>query len=190
MLSAIGEHSRRDDVDWSRVHFWWSDERFLPSGDPERNETGSREALLDHVPLDDSKVHPMPASGESNDLDGAAMAYAQELRDAGMPVFDISMLGMGEDGHCASLFPHHPALDSDAVTIAITDSPKPPPERITFGYPTINNAREVWVIAFGVGKATAVKSYLEGAPVEDIPSAGAQGQDLTLLWLDSESSGG
>ncbi|MBO0829046.1 MAG: 6-phosphogluconolactonase, partial [Streptosporangiales bacterium] len=103
-LAALRATPARDAVDWSRLSVWWGDERFLPEGDEERNETGARAALLDHVPLDPRRVHPMPAAGGAygNDPEAAAEAYAEELaRDtrpedhADVPAFDVLMLGIG-----------------------------------------------------------------------------------------------
>src|SRR5689334_25228480 len=102
VLRAVKELPASDAVDWSRVDLWWGDERFLPSGDPDRNETQAREALLDALPLDPARVHAMPASdGPAGDDAGAAAArYARELAAGGseMPDFDVLMVGDGDDG--------------------------------------------------------------------------------------------
>jgi len=109
VLEAIDSSSARDSVDWSRITFWWGDERYLPHGDPDRNDTQSRAALLDHLGLADSQIKPYPAPGEQPDIDGAARAYEQVLaaaapEDLAFPRFDITFLGVGPDGHVASLF--------------------------------------------------------------------------------------
>ena len=106
-------------MDWTALDVWWGDERFLPTGHPDRNATQAREALLDQVPVPSDRVHEMPGAGGAfgDDVDAAAAAYARELRSHARPEdhfpapsFDVLMLGVGPDGHVASLFPEHPAL--------------------------------------------------------------------------------
>ena len=109
-------------VDWSRVVVWWGDERFVPAGAPDRNATQAREAFLDEVGVDPANVHEMPAADGGLDLDAAATAYGEEIRSHGSGAFDVVMLGVGPDGHVASLFPGHPALDiDDQVAVAVRD---------------------------------------------------------------------
>ncbi len=197
-LKALANTPARDAVDWSAVDVWWGDERFLPAGDPDRNETQARDALLDHVPLDPARVHPMPALGEpwGDDVDAAAAAYADELRAAarpeerlGVPTFDVVMLGVGPDGHVASLFPEHPALhEADRTVVGVRGSPKPPPVRISLTMPVIRSAGEVWLLAAGAEKATAVALALSGAGEVAVPAAGAQGQRATLWLLDRSAA--
>ncbi|MBO4205937.1 6-phosphogluconolactonase, partial [Micromonospora echinofusca] len=112
---AVGALPARHAVDWSRVDVWWGDERFLPAGHPDRNETQARAALLDALPLDPARVHPMPPSDgpAGDDPEAAAAGYAASLAAAAgpgavLPRFDVLMLGVGEDGHVASVFPGHP----------------------------------------------------------------------------------
>jgi 6-phosphogluconolactonase len=166
------------------VDLWWGDERFVPAGDPERNETQARAALLDALPLDPARVHPMGASDgpDGDDAEAAAARYAGELGDT-RP--DVVMLGVGEDGHVASLFPGHPAAGAIGVTAAVHDSPKPPPTRITLTMAAIQRAGEVWLIASGEGKAEAVAAALTGA---DLPAARATGRDRTLWLLDEAAA--
>lgn len=188
-LAAITASAACGAVDWSRVHVWWSDERFEPAGDPLRNETGARKALLDHVPLVSENVHPMPASGDrwGNDVHSAAEAYADELLRVGdgtVPEFDVLLLGVGPDGHVASLFPSHAALADPGVTCGVTDSPKPPPTRITFTLPTINRAREVWLVASGAEKSESMGRALSDGPSSGLPAALVHGGQHTLALLD------
>ncbi|MDG4831923.1 6-phosphogluconolactonase [Solwaraspora sp. WMMD1047] len=187
---AVAELPARDAVDWSRVDVWWGDERFLPAGDPDRNETQARAALLDAVPLDPARVHPMPAADgpDGPDPTAAAARYAAELaRTAGsgpLPRFDVLMLGVGEDGHVASVFPDHPIDQPGQPVSAVRDSPKPPPVRITLTLPTINTAEEVWLVATGADKAPAVGVALAGTGPARLPAAAVRGVTRTLWALD------
>jgi len=192
VYGAVAHSPARDAVDWSRVDLWWGDERFLPGGDPERNETQARAALLDALPLDPARIHPMPASDgpDGDDPEAAAARYAQTLaRAAGpgsesLPHFDVLMLGIGEEGHVASVFPESPACYETRPVIAVRGCVKPPPVRLTLTLPAINTAEEVWLIAAGEGKADAVGMALSGAGPVQIPAAGAHGVDRTLWLLD------
>ncbi|HWS36623.1 MAG TPA: 6-phosphogluconolactonase [Actinoplanes sp.] len=185
VLRSVGDLHASAAIDWSRVDLWWGDERFLPAGDPDRNETQAREALLDHLPLDAARVHAMPASDgpDGDDATAAAARYATELAASGaaVPRFDVLMLGVGEDGHIASLFPGHPVLGATGTTAATFDSPKPPPTRVTLTVPTIQSADEVWLIAAGPDKAAPIGTVLGGG---DLPAAHAKGTTKTVWLLD------
>lgn len=181
-------------VDWRALDIYWGDERFLPSGDPERNETQAREALLDHVGVQAARVYPMGASDGpwGDDPDAAAQAYEDLLlnrrrpEDRGpAPSFDICCLGIGEEGHVASVFPGSPAVyETDRAVTAVRGSPKPPPTRITMTLPAIRCAAEVWLIASGSEKAAAVAMALRAAGEVQVPAAGATGRRRTLWLLD------
>ncbi|HKE51570.1 MAG TPA: 6-phosphogluconolactonase [Actinomycetes bacterium] len=193
VLAALAGSPARDAVDWHAVEVWWGDERFLPRGHPDRNETQARAALLDAVDLSPDRVHPMPTSDGSDggDPEAAAMRYAAELRAAThpedhgeVPSFDALLLGIGPDGHVASLFPGMPALYEDRPVVAVRGSPKPPPIRITLTLPAIRTAKEVWLVAAGAEKAPAVRMALAGAGPVQVPAAGALGRHRTLWLLD------
>ncbi|WP_433461545.1 6-phosphogluconolactonase [Spirillospora sp. CA-128828] len=192
VLAALAATGARDAIDWGRLDVWWGDERFLPAGDPERNETGARAALLDHVPLDPARVHPMPATDgpDGDDPEAAAERYAAELRaaapDAGpVPAFDVLMLGVGPDAHVASLFPEMPALDDEGAVVAVHGAPKPPPTRISLTFPSLRAADEVWLLASGEPKAKAVRLGLSpDTPRTQAPCSGARGRRRTLFLLD------
>jgi len=189
---AVAASPARVAVDWARVDVWWSDERFLPSGDPDRNETQARAAFLDALPLDPARVHPMPASDgpDGDDPEAAAARYAQTLAEAArpgtarLPHFDLLLLGVGEDGHVASVFPEHPAAYETRPVAAVRGSPKPPPVRLTLTLPAINTAEEVWLIAAGAEKAGAVGMALTGAGPLQLPAAGVHGVERTVWLLD------
>jgi 6-phosphogluconolactonase len=193
-LAAVG----RDAVDWRHVDIWWGDERFLPSGDKERNETGAHAALLDHVGIDPARVHPMPPSDgpDGDDPEAAAARYATWLRETtrpedhgAVPSFDVLLLGIGPEGHIASLFPGMPALYDDRSVAAVRGAPKPPPTRLTMTLTSINAAREIWILAAGQEKANAVALALSDAGPMQVPAAGARGRQRTLFLLDAEAAG-
>jgi 6-phosphogluconolactonase len=189
---ALGGSPARDAVDWSHVDIWWGDERFLPGGHPDRNETQAREALLDALPLDPARVHPMPPSDgpDGADPEAAAARYADELAAAAgpghatLPHFDVLLLGVGEDGHVASVFPEHPVAYETRPVSAVRGSPKPPPVRTTLTLPAINTAEEVWLVVTGRDKAGAVGMALTGAGPVQVPAAGVHGVNRTLWLLD------
>ena len=184
VLRTVKDLEAAKAIDWSHVDLWWGDERFLPAGDPDRNETQAREALLDALPLDPARVHPMPASDglDGDNAEAAATRYGTEVR---MP-FDVLMLGVGEDGHVASLFPEHPVLNETGPTAAVHNSPKPPPTRITLTMPTIQAADEVWLIAAGPDKSDAVGAALNGDKTK--PAAHAAGTSRTYWLLDQAAA--
>lgn len=186
---ALAASPARHAVDWSRIDLWWGDERFLPAGHPDRNETQARAALAG-LPLDQARVHPMPASDgpDGADPEAAAARYAQQLADAGYPAalphFDVLLLGVGEDGHVASIFPEQPGAYETRPVCAVRGAPKPPPTRISLTLPTINHAEQVWLIAAGPDKAGAVELAFSGAGSVQVPAAGVNGVDRTLWLLD------
>jgi len=179
-LAADGPASS---VDWSRVELWWGDERFVAAADDDRNAKQALDLLTAALPLDSGRVHPMPASDAGLGLDAAVAAYAAEL---GATSFDICLLGMGPDGHVASLFPGHPSSSATGDVIAVRDSPKPPPDRISLTLPVINRSAEVWFVVAGADKADATQLALAGGPV---PAGGARGRLRTLWLLDDAAAG-
>jgi 6-phosphogluconolactonase len=191
MYAALRDSPARDAVDWRNVEMWWGDERFLPTGHPDRNEVQARTALLDALPLDPARVHPMPASDgpDGDDPEAAAARYADELAatapgSADLPHFDVVLLGLGPEGHVASVFPVHPAAYETRPVAAVRGSPKPPPTRITLTLPALNTGEEVWLIAAGAEKASAVGMALAGAGPVQLPAAGVRGVARTLWLLD------
>ncbi|TXK17590.1 6-phosphogluconolactonase [Homoserinibacter sp. GY 40078] len=194
VLTAVREDKDVDKVDWSRITFWWGDERYLPSGDPERNETQSRRALLDALELSPGQVKAFPAVGEHATIEEAAASYAADLAAAApegarTPVFDLTFLGVGPDGHVASLFPDHDAVrDTESVVLPETDSPKPPPERLTLTLPVINASERVWLVMAGPDKAGALGLALADANPNDVPVAGVQGRKRTVFFVDREAA--
>lgn len=194
LMSYLASQGSR--VDWSKVHLFWGDERYVSEGDDERNEKQARAALLDHIDIPSSQVHPMAASdGEfGTDIDAAALAYEQVLAanaESGDPApdFDVHLLGMGPEGHINSLFPDSPAVRETArMVVAVEDSPKPPPQRITLTLPAIQRSRAVWLLVSGAGKADAVAAAIGGADPVALPAAGAVGRENTLWLLDEDAA--
>lgn len=194
VLAAAAQDERIDRIDWSRVHFWWSDERFLPAADDERNEKQARAALLDRLDLPAENIHAMAASDTGLDLDAAAAAYADELArfpgpDGPWPSFDVCFLGVGPDAHIASLFPDRPEIQAtDSAVLPVRNSPKPPPERITMTRPVINGSKRVWMVIAGTDKASALGLALAGASYASVPAAGAKGRKRTIFFVDEAAA--
>jgi 6-phosphogluconolactonase len=193
ILSKLADSDR---IDWSKVHLFWGDDRYVPEDDDERNDKQAREALLDRVGIPAANVHAMPASdGEfGDDLDAAALAYEHVLAanaEPGEPTpyFDVHLLGMGGEGHINSLFPHTAAVrETSRMVVGVADSPKPPPRRITLTLPAIQRSREVWLVVSGTAKADAVAAAVGGADPVDVPAAGAVGRDATVWLLDEDAA--
>lgn len=176
-------------ADLSDVALWWGDERYLPAGDPDRNDTQADEAGLARLGLPESAVHRVPGPDSSDDLADAAARYAATIRSAGRGGFEVLMLGVGPDGHVASLFPGHPAQQtSDAITVAVHGSPKPPPERVSLTFEAMERSHEVWFLVTGGDKAEAVRDGVEGAPPEVSSAAQVRGTARTVWFLDEEAA--
>jgi len=186
------------DVMWSAVDVVWGDERFVPADSDDRNELPAERILFSHEPFSAANRISMPAADglDGDDIDAAADRYASALFELTPPVapgvvpnVDVMLLGIGPDGHCCSLFPGHPGL---AVTgrsvIAVRNSPKPPPLRISLSYGGLNAAEQIWVVASGSGKAEAVAAALGGADRVRVPSAGARGRAKTIWFLDADAA--
>lgn len=195
VLRVAGRDPQRAAIDWSRVHFWWSDERFVPASSPDRNDVPAG-ALLTAIDIPEANIHRMPASDGGLDLDAAADTYAAELRRSApaddsqaWPVFDVCLLGVGPDGHIASLFPDRDEISvTDAAVLPVRDSPKPPPERLTFTRPVINSSKRVWLVMTGAEKASALGLALAGASYRSVPAAGATGTKRTTFFVDQAAA--
>ena len=180
----LGAEGANSAVDWSRVELWWGDERFVPAGSDDRNAEPTLK-LLSGLRFDPDRVHPMPAADAGLELDQAAEAYAVELGDT---VFDVCLLGLGPDGHVASLFPEHPSSYAEGEVIPVRAAPKPPSDRISLTLPVINRSREVWFLVSGSDKAAAAKMALLGAGPVQVPGAGVAGAERTLWLMDTDAA--
>jgi 6-phosphogluconolactonase len=191
-LEAVAASPARDAVDWSKVDVYWGDERFLPADDDERNEKQARTVLLDRLPFDPARIHPMAASDgpDSGDVDSAAAKYADLLAAAApdgeaVPRFDVLLLGMGPEGHTASMFPQTPAVhEQERAVVGVVNCPKPPPTRISLTRSAIASADEVWLVAAGDSKAEAIEQAVRGAAPTELPAAAAVGRSRSLWLID------
>ena len=206
VVAALAARAARDELDraaWRKTHLWWGDERFVPSGDPERNDQQADDAGLGDLPVLRRNVHRVPARSSRTTLGEAAARYATELAaqapvldeadepEQGVPVpsFDVVLLGMGPDTHVASLFPGRAELAlRTAATAAVTGSPKPPPERVTLTVPAINAARSVWFVVSGADKAEAVERALAAHDDAQVPASCVRGRAETLWWCDEAAA--
>lgn len=173
---------RHADADWIRWHIWFGDERCAPPDDPERNSRMARDEWLDHVAIPAANVHPVPAESGARE---AATLYARALR--GVDAFDLVLLGLGEDGHTASLFPGHDwGVHADSPdAIAVFNSPKPPPERVSLSAQRLSRARHVLFLVEGAGKRDAVAAWQHG---DAIPAASVAPEGGVDVLLDASAA--
>ena len=177
------------DVDWGRISFYWGDERFVAPDSDERNAKQARAAFLDVLGVDPARVHEIPSTADADSVEAAATAYSDTVRSEATGALDLLMLGVGPDGHIASLFPDRPEiLITDRVAVAVRDSPKPPPERVTLTRPVINGSRRVWLVLAGTDKAAALGLALAGASYASVPAAGAKGRRRTIFFVDDAAA--
>jgi 6-phosphogluconolactonase len=184
-------------VPWERLHVFWGDERCVPPDHPDSNYRMARETLLDHVPVPSGQVHRM--AGENPEPSRAADRYAGELREAferhrrlegGWPRFDVVLLGMGADGHTASLFPGTDAIHETVRTVAAVWVPKLGVHRITLTPPVLNRADTVLFLVTGADKAEALAAVLEGPAQPDVlPSQVVQPVAGGAIWLVDAAAG-
>lgn len=183
----------RDLIDWRNVHFYWGDDRHVAPDDPESNFRMAYDTLLQFIPIHEAQMHrihtEMPDASEAADL------YEQELRDdfqlapGQLPRFDLIYLGMGPDGHTASLFPHTAALNITDRLVVANNVPKLHTDRITFTFPVINNAANVAFLIAGADKAPALAVVLEGPPNPDeYPSQCIALTNGDLYWLTDRAA--
>jgi 6-phosphogluconolactonase len=172
-------------ADWSDVEFWFGDERFVPEGHADRNDRQARDAFLDRVGA--TRVHMVAGNDCSLSAAETADRYAETLPDE---PFDVVLLGVGPDGHVASLFPGFAQLhETDRRCVEVFDSPKPPPVRVSMTLPTLRRTDAVWFLVSGDEKADAVSRALaEDGTVDETPARGVHGLDETLWLLDGDAA--
>lgn len=172
-----------DGVDLSRLQIWWGDERFVESNSPDRNSVQACDVLLSRIQIPGGNIHPMP-SPEDGDLLAAAKAFSKSI-GSDLPSFDIVLLGMGPDGHVASLFPGSTAIEFGKWVVAEPNSPKPPQQRISLSYEALSSAKQVWFLVSGEDKAGAVSRVFHG---EDLPATKVSGKEQTKWYLDKAAA--
>jgi len=194
LYELLAESPYRERIRWSEVEFFWSDERAVDPDHPASNFRRAREALLQKVGVPPERIHRVQA--ERADLDAAAREYQRELarvfgvlEDGPPPRFDLVLLGMGADGHTASLFPRTLALREPLRWVVPSRAPVDPRDRLTFTLPLIDRARCVLFLVIGADKAAVLAEVLEGArDPERLPSQGVDPTDGRLLWLVDEAA--
>lgn len=171
------EKLRSTPIDWQHVQVYFGDERCLPEGDLQRNDRMAYDTLLSHVAIPPANIHPIPAELGASE---AAARYAALLER--VAPLDLVLLGMGEDGHTASLFPGNPATESTATVVPVFNSPKPPPERVSLGLGALNAARHRIFLVGGAGKRDALKRILRGEPLPAARIAAAEWHLDRAAW--------
>ncbi|MEY4499444.1 MAG: hypothetical protein RL319_432 [Actinomycetota bacterium] len=179
-LAAIADREDAHLLEWSRVHVWWGDERFVESESSDRNAVQAKKAMLSKLPA--TNLHEFPASDEGMNLDEAANFFAAELATL-KPKFSLAFVGMGPDGHICSLFPGKAPIAQGALVIAEHDSPKPPQERLSFSYEAMNSVDEIWFVVAGADKQDAV-SVAFGDEPESLPVGRVHGKAKTIWFVD------
>lgn len=185
------EPTRRDAIDWSAVEFFWGDERPVPPDDPESNFGLAYASFISRLPgVRASRVHRMPA--DAGDLDAAALAYESEIRSAfglhedEIPAFDLVWLGMGPDGHTASLFPRSAGLEAEGRWVIANWAPALETWRMTMTFPVLESARATVVGVFGENKADALRAIRDGS--SDLPAARITGDHVEWI-IDAAAAG-
>ncbi|HSO70506.1 MAG TPA: 6-phosphogluconolactonase [Arachnia sp.] len=186
MYERFAELAVGSDLDAAKLQLWWGDERFVPATDPDRNSLQAVSRLARTVSIKSADTHMMAAQDGRKDSHECAAEYEAEL---GATHFDIMLLGVGEDGHIASIFPGHPSFEpTTRSVIGVTDAPKPPTERISLTIPALNRSTEMWIMATGEAKADAVAGALQGD--QRLPAAHVRGKKVTLWYLDDAAASG
>jgi 6-phosphogluconolactonase len=190
-VSPLASHTfRSGSVDPARLDLWWADERHVPRGHADRNDEAAVRALGAACP---PQAHLHSVAGSEMTLGDAATDYERRFSRwvhrclaAGRPVLQVALLGVGPDGHVASLFPGRPELLAEGLVVPVADAPKPPPDRVSMTAVALRHAEEVWLLATGAAKAAAVAAALTGAA--DLPAAMVRGRVATRWWLDVDAA--
>ena len=193
LYRLLGEPPFREAIDWPRVHLFWGDERFVPPDHADSNYRLAREAFISRVPIPSGNVHPMPT--EAADPNAAAAQYEETLRrflavpEGEWPRFDLILLGLGADGHTASLFPGSPLLDEHRRLVAAAHVPKLDAWRLTLTPPALRGARHVVFLVSGSDKASVLREVVEG-PYDPhrLPAQLVQPEKGDLTWLVDEAA--
>ena len=189
LFEALARPPHRDRVPWDRVHWFWGDERFVPPEDPRSNQSMTRRAMLDHVPAPEANIHPMRTTGLTPE--GAAKDYEATLKafhgeDLGAPLFDLVLLGLGTNGHIASLFPGEAVLDERKAWAAPV-TPPGEPTRITLTYPALESCRDAAFLVAGAEKHDVLARVRAGDAT--LPAAVYRPAGALHWWLDAGAAG-
>jgi 6-phosphogluconolactonase len=187
-LDVLSKIVEKNQIDFSRVHFWWGDERYVSSDSKDRNANQAREALLNSLEIPEQNIHEFPSTDSGLTVDEARDQFEQTFLTAfnvSGPVMDLTLLGMGPDGHVASLFPGMSHLEKNVVSI--TDSPKPPAERLSLSMEVINSSEKIVFVVSGIDKSEAVEDVHKN-PECELPAAKVSAKGLTL-WIIDEAAG-
>jgi 6-phosphogluconolactonase len=188
---ALNEHWARDYsscMPWNQIHLFWGDERYVPADDPHSNYRVARESLIAHVAIPAQNIHPMATN--HSQADEAAREYESELRRffGAQAEFDILFLGVGVEGHCASLFPGLPALNETQRWVVSAKVPAEPPLRLTLTYPVINRAREVFFLAAGKGKHEIFEAIRRDPGGPESPYPAARVDAKRVIWFVDQAA--
>lgn len=183
-IATLAAASQLDfsNFDLNRLHIWWGDERFVASDHSDRNALQAWNAWFSKIDIPKVNLHEFPSADHGLDLFQAASNFNDSFEASGV-VFDLMLMGMGPDGHIASLFPGHSVGTGVTSVEAESDSPKPPPQRLTFSYGVINQAREIWFTVAGSDKAEAVATVFGEHPTE-LPAGRVSGKEKTVWYVD------
>lgn len=184
-LEVLSKAEQLHKIEWSKVHFWWGDERFVESESGDRNANQARVALLNSISVPELNVHEFPSSDQGLDLDSARTVFENHLLavfEDKEPKMDLTILGMGPDGHIASLFPGHEY--DEVLVVAEHNSPKPPPQRLSMSMDLINNSDRIILVIAGMDKAEAVGFVHQDAEC-NLPAAKVSAKGETLWIIDA-----
>jgi len=189
LYEILAEPDQRDRFPWSRTHLFWGDERFVPPDSAESNYNMTRQALLDHVPIPPAQIHAMPTTGNPADAAKAYQStlqayYGRDALDMAYPLFDVTLLGLGENGHTASLFPETASLEESLAWVAPVTEGVPQP-RLTLTYPAIACSGVVAFLVAGRSKAGVLKNVLDGDRSQPAARITAAGE---IIWFVDEAA--
>ena len=171
-----------DDLDLKRLHIWWGDERFVEATSPDRNALQATNAWLRKIAIPAENIHEFPSANDGESLEDAEKSFSHYFASLGIH-FDLMLMGVGPDGHIASLFPGHTIGDGTEPVVAEADSPKPPSQRLSFSYAEINQAKQIWFTVAGSDKANAVSVAFGDEPMS-LPVGRVSGKEKTVWYVD------
>lgn len=185
-LAAWSAHPERDSIDYSKVHFWWGDERYVDQDSGDRNFIQAWDALLANIEVPFENLHEFPSSSDGLTLEEARKEFELEFSSLN-PIMEFALMGMGPDGHVASLFPGHEDLEQQGLIIAEGNSPKPPSERLSLSYAVLNTAQEIWFLIAGADKSMPLASVFSDDPTA-LPVGRISGTQCNRWFIDEAAA--